>query len=129
MIAPINDQVCTKYLYSSAYKAVGQFLTIPPECTLRDYTHILKFDVITSPAIIQRLKEDMDYEKCTPTQKKFRLLINEMKLKSWLVFSKTSGQLVGFVDLGSVKQLASSMEDDMTSPICELAKQILVMMV
>jgi len=107
-------------------QAVGQFLTLPSECTLRDYTHILNFDVITSPAIIQQLKEDMDYEKCTPTQKKFRLLIDEMKLKSWLVFRKTSGQLVGFVDLGSFEQLASSMEDDMTSPICKLAKQMMV---
>jgi len=68
----------------------------------------------------------MDYEKCTPTQKKFRLLIDEMKLKSWLVFRKTSGQLVGFVDLGSFEQLAFSMEDDMASPICKLAKQMMI---
>jgi len=122
-----------KYLSSSAYKAVGQFLTLPSERTLRDYTHVLKFDVGTSSAIIQRLKEDMDYENCTPTQKKICLLIDEMKLKSRLVFSKTSGRLVGFVDLGSVneeiEQLASSLEDDNTLPVCELAKHMLVIMV
>jgi len=122
-----------KYLSSSAYKAVGQFLTLPSERTLRDYTHVLKFDVGTSSAIIQRLKEDMDYENCTPTQKKVCLLIDEMKLKSRLVFSKTSGRLVGFVDLGSVneeiEQLASSLEDDNTLPVCELAKHMLVIMV
>ena len=122
-----------KYLSSSAYKAVGQFLTLPSERTLRDYTHVLKFGVGTSPTIIQRLKEDMEYEKCTPTQKKICLLIDEMKLKSKLVYSKASGRLVGFVDLGSVneeiEQLASSLEDDKTLPVCELAKQMLVMMV
>jgi len=122
-----------KYLSSSAYKAVGQFLTLPSERTLRDYTHVLKFDVGTSSAIIQRLKEDMDYENCTQTQKKICLLIDEMKVKSRLVFSKTSGRLVGFVDLGSVneeiEQLASSLEDDNTLPICELAKHMLVIMV
>ena len=79
------------------------------------------------------LKEDMDYENCTPTQKKVCLLIDEMKLKSRLVFSKTSGRLVGFVDLGSVneeiEQLASSLEDDNTLPVCELAKHMLVIMV
>ena len=72
----------------------------------------------------------MEYDKCTPTQKKICLLIDE---KSRLVFSKASGRLVGFVDLGSVNEeiehLATSLEDDKTLPVYELAKQMLVMMV
>ena len=40
---------------------------------------------------------------------------------------------MGFVDLGSVneevRQLVSSLEDHKTLPVCELAKQMLVMMV
>lgn len=93
-----------KYLSSAAYRAIGQFFTLPSDRTLRDYTHFMRFDAGTSPSILQRLKEDMNFSECTVVQKKVALLIDEMKVKSGLVFSKSSGRLVGFVDLGKVNQ-------------------------
>ena len=62
----------------------------------------MRFDVGTSPSVLQRLKEDMNFSSCTVVQKKIALLIDEMKVKSGLVFCKSSGRLVGFVDLGKV---------------------------
>ena len=62
----------------------------------------MQFDAGTSPSVLQCLKEDMNFSNCTVVQKKVALLIDEMKVKSGLVFSKSSGCLVGFVDLGKV---------------------------
>ena len=42
-------------------------------------------------------------------KKKFCLLINEMKIKSGLAFSKSCAKLVGFCDLGSVSSKLSEM--------------------
>ena len=33
-----------RYLSSSDYKAVGQFLKLPLESLFRDYTHVLNFE-------------------------------------------------------------------------------------
>ena len=85
-------------------RAVGQFFTLPPDRTLRDYTHFMQFDAGTSPSVIQHPKGDMNFSNnyCTVVQKKVTLLIDEMKLKSGLVLSKSPGRLVGYVDLGKV---------------------------
>lgn len=92
-----------RYLSSSDYKAVGQFLKLPLESLLRDYTHVLNFETWCR---YQWLKEDINRENCTPTQKKISLLIGGL---CWpIVWDWT--------------QLASS-SDDKNLPICELAKQ------
>ena len=57
--------------------------------------------------------------------------MDEMKIKSGLVFSKRSGSLVGFIDLGSVnRDMERLTTDDMTanSSNGQLAKQIFVFM-
>ena len=82
-----------KYLSSTSYKAVGNFLALPSERTLWDYTHVIKFQRGTSSDI--RLKADMDFEHISPSQKKIALIMDEMKIKSGLVFNKSSGKLVG----------------------------------
>jgi len=57
------------------------------------------------------------------------LSMDEMKIKSGLVFSKRSGGLVGFVDLGSVNRDIESLAADDTDPsVVPLADQMLVFM-
>ena len=120
-----------KYLSSAAYRAVGQFLALPSKRTLRDYTHCIKFSAGMKSSIVHRLKDDINFEKCTPSEQKVSLIINEVKVKSGLVFTKSTGQLVGFIDLGKVNeeldQLAVSFnegEQQSSEP-----KQMLVLMV
>lgn len=74
-----------KYLSSTAYSAVWNFIALPSERTLRDYTHVMKFEAGTSSRIINRLKEDMCLEGSSQSQKKFALLMDEMKVKKGLV--------------------------------------------
>ena len=121
-----------KYLSTSAYRAVGGFISLPSERTLRDYTHWIEFGTGTSTAAVDRLNQDLNYEKLSNTQKKIVLLMDEMKIHSGLVFNKNSGQLVGFTDLGEVNEdldnLAATLMCE--SPVVpKLAEQMLVFMV
>ena len=53
-----------RYLSSTAYKAVGNFLHLPSKRTLQDYTHVMKFNAGTSSDVMERFKRDVSREKC-----------------------------------------------------------------
>ncbi len=65
--------------------------------------------------------------------KKFVILLDEMKIKSGIVFNKKLGKLVGFVDLGTINNdlevLESSLTSTATSVQPQLADSMLVLMV
>ena len=82
-----------KYLSSTSYKAVGQFLAHPSERTLRDYTHFMKFDAGTQPSVIHRLKNDMKFDECTPAQRKVGLLVKSKSKVAWCLESHQIGWL------------------------------------
>ncbi len=113
-----------KYLSSTAYKAVGSFLALPSQRTLQDYmyTHVMKFEAGTSD-MISRMKADLGFGHSSPSQRKIALLMDEMKVKSGLVFNKSSGKLVGFVDLTSINKELKSLETLMRSDISHQPQQ------
>lgn len=63
-----------------------------------------------------------------PLHKVCALSMDEMKIKSGLVFSKRSGNLVGFVDLSSANRDIERLAADPESSNTELADQMLVQM-
>ena len=76
----------------------------------------------------------MEFDQCSSSQKKVTVLMNEMKIKSALVFTKSAGKLVGFVNLQDtnkdLEMLKSTLSEDTASPEQpELADSMLVMMV
>ena len=73
---------------------------LPSERTLTDYTHWISPHAGVQLEYIERLASFLDDVPCKHHH--CALLIDEMKLKSGLVFNKHSGTLVGFVDLGTV---------------------------
>ena len=119
-----------KYLSSSSYRAVRQsgFLSLPSERTLSDYTHWSSAHHGVQLEFIEHFKAMAESEVKAPLQKVVALSMDEMKIKSGLVFSKRSGNLVGFVDLGSankdIEQLAAEPEPSLP----ELADQMFVVM-
>ena len=123
-----------RYLSSTAYRSIGNFLALPSQRTLRDYTHVLSFDAGVSGEVVNRLKVDMNFEQCSSSQKKVTVLLDEMKIKSGLVFNKSTGRLIGFVNLGDVNrdleilQLTLN-EANHQSKQPQLADSMLVMMV
>ena len=63
-----------RYLSSTAYRSVRSFLALPSQRTLRDYTHVMKFDAGVSGDVVKRLKEDMEFDRCSSSQKKVTVL-------------------------------------------------------
>ena len=121
-----------QYLSSSAYNAVGNFLSLPTQRTLRDYTHFTSFQTGLSVPIINMFKEDM--RPSSSSQRKVTILMDEMKVKSGLVFNKASNRLVGFVNLGEVNSDLEILRQNLSeernsSKQAELAENMLVMMV
>ena len=121
-----------KYMSTSAYRAVCQsgIINLPSERTLSDYTHWTSAHSGVQLEFIEHFKCMMEEDVSTPEQRRCALSMDEMKIKSGLVFSKRTGSLVGFVDLGSAERdLERLTQKDATeSANGRLADQIFVFM-
>lgn len=119
-----------KYMSTSAYRAVRQsgIISVPSERTLSDYTHWTKAHSGIQFEFVEELKSRLEKE-VTSSHYHCTIVVDEMKIKSGLIFDKHSGRLTGFVDLGDVnrdmEQLLNQ-EQEESSP--KLADQVLVFM-
>ena len=121
-----------KYLSSNAYRAVSSFLALPSRRTLCDYTHVMAIDSGVSCEVIERLKNDMNFSTCSDSQKMVSVMLDEMKIKSGLVFNRHTGKIVGFVNLGSICSDLDALQSSLLSEISkppEIAGSMLVLMV
>ena len=91
-----------KMLSSAAYHALrtSGFLTLPSECTLRDYTHIVKGAVGIQPEVNEQLIKEAKVTKLQEYEKFVVVAFDEVKIREDLVYDKHTGQVIGFVDLG-----------------------------
>ena len=125
-----------RYASTSAYRAVTKcgFLSLLSERTLRDYTHWCSVHNGIQVPFIQQMKKELDRQGIVGTKRVSCLLMDEMKIKSGLVFSKSTGELVGFSDLGTVNSDLESLGSALSngtplSKQCEVADHILAFMV
>ena len=123
-----------RYLSTSAYRALGNFIALPSQRTLCDYTHVMDVGAGVSHPMISMMKNSMNFEASSAADRMVGILCDEMKVKSGLVFNKQSGRLVGFVDLGSLNsdlqalEKTLSRETGVTAEPPELAQSMLVLM-
>ena len=123
-----------KYISSNAYRAVGNFLALPSKRTLSDYTNVMSVETGLSCTLIERMKRDMKFESCTASEKLVGIMMDEVKIKSGLVFNKKTDKIVGFVDLGSINANLEAFQSSLASGRTEqqkpeLAGSMLVLMV
>lgn len=90
-----------KYLSTSAYKAVclSGTINLPSERTLTDYSHWAAPHSGVQLEFIEEFRTLLVDVPCG--QHHCALSMDEMKIKSGLVFNKHNGTLVGFTDLSS----------------------------
>ncbi len=90
------------YMSTSAYRAVRQsgIINLPSERTISDFSHWASAQSGVQVELIERFKHMLESDVSSPAQHQCALSMDEMKIKSGLVFSKRTGSLVGFVDLG-----------------------------
>ena len=133
---PLVIRFALSLLYSSraAYHTVTSsgFLSLPSKRTLRDYSHWctvrngVYYDFITqAKTIVKQEGIQMD-----DAEQPFVVLIDEMKIRSGLIFNKNTGELVGFTSLGQVNHdidtIASSSNGEDTVSV---AKKVLAFMI
>lgn len=123
-----------RYLSTSAYRALSNYIALPSQRTLCDYTHVMDVSAGVSHPMIGKMKADMRFDDSSAPDRIVGILCDEMKVKSGLVFNKQSGRLVGFVDLGSLNsdlaalEKALSRDTGITAEPPELAQSMLVLM-
>ncbi len=121
------------YMSSGAYRAVGNSLALPSRRTLSDYTNVMTVESEINIEMIDRLKRDMNFDSCTSPEKLIGIMMDEMKVKSGLVFNRRTDRIVGFVNLGSINNdleaLQSSLVDEAAKQQPEVASSMLVLMI
>jgi hypothetical protein len=74
--------------------------------------------------------EDLEDKTKDCAGEHFVLVFDEMKIKNELVYQKHSGQIIGYVNLGSVENQLMQLEDDMYgNSQCQVATHVLQFMV
>lgn len=86
-----------------------QFLNLPSKNTLLKYINFTNPGCGFNPDVIGNIARQFD-EKFKSHQKQVSLVVDEMKIKSGLVFSTTTGRLVGFCEEGSVNDILTEFE-------------------
>lgn len=130
----IRFALSLKYASTAAFQQVTKlgFLALPSERTLRDYTHWCSIKAGVQAPFINQQKRAIKEEKFTEDKKQFCLLMDEMKIKSGLAFSKSSGKLIGFCDLSNInteiESLSACLSGESDQPP-KLASHMLVFMV
>ncbi len=96
----------------SAYRELRESgaLILPSERVLRDYKNYFKPGAGISKENIEELKDKTSEH--TGIQKYVAVIMDEMKLQENLVFDKTSGELIGFIDLGDPLTTFANVDED-----------------
>ena len=89
---------------SSAYNLIREsgFLQLPHPTTLHPYSHFATPASGFNSDLVLRIINDHISEEMPPHHRDVSLLFDEMKIKSGLVYSKATGNVVGVVDVGSI---------------------------
>jgi len=116
---------------SKAYNGIRHVLALPSERTLFDYSHATESGTgIKESVVAQLIKEAQNLDLYSTDHKKYVGIIHdEVRIKSDLVFNKHTGELVGFLDLGSVGNELKELERALNGKDQVVAKYMLVVMV
>ena len=109
-------------------------IALPSQRTLRDYSNAVKAGSGFTFEVDDQLHRAANLTKSSSYHSLVAVLIDEMHIKEDLVYDKHTGQLIGFVDLGSInnhlarfEQLLCEDGEEMNIPL--LAKSMVVFMV
>ena len=88
-----------------AYKMLrgSKFLALPHQSTLQDYTSYLRVSPGINVSILKNLIDDVGPKK--HISKNVTLVFDEIKIKSNLVYSKSTGKLKGFIETGDINDV------------------------
>ena len=125
-----------KLLSSSAYHAMpsSNFMSLPSERTVRDYTHYVEARSGFQDNIDADLKREAKLQELPEWKKYIVVMIDEMKIKESLVYDKHSAHIIRFIDIGDVGNQLIRLEESRGGAIADsqhqpIATHMLVLMV
>ncbi|XP_063962159.1 uncharacterized protein LOC135155820 [Lytechinus pictus] len=104
------------------------FINLPYQNTLRKYTHFTDSTPGFNKDLLTEIIKEQDLDNQPDFKRNVCLLMDEMKIKSGLVFS-ASGRLVGFSDLGNINNEQKTFEEYLKGESTKLATHVFVLMV
>ena len=126
---PLIIKWCLYLQHLSGKKAISGCIKLPSQRTLRDYTHYIKSQVGFSGDVDQAIVDAANLS--VDLHKYVTLVMDEIYIKSDLVYEKHEGTLVGFVNVGDTKnqilEFEAIISNGESSP--SLAKTMIVFMV
>ena len=76
-------------------------MTLPSKRTLRDYTNSFKNKPGFQDEVDQQLLDEIP-KGLSESRRYVAVLDDEMKVNEGLIFSKHSGEIIGFINLGNI---------------------------
>ena len=99
----------------AAYKQMAskrnKLLILPHENTLKKYINFTKPESGFNIDIIDCLIKDSKVEKLPEGQKNVSLIFDEIKIKSGLIYRKSSGEIIGFTEMGDLNEEIERFKD------------------
>ncbi|XP_065678109.1 uncharacterized protein LOC136093118 [Hydra vulgaris] len=133
---PIMIRWCSSiYLKSpSTYKHIckTQFLNLPCKNTLLQYINFTQLGCGFNHKVIEHLIIETNITKLQDFEKNVSFVFDEMKIKSGLVFSSTSGKVVGISEMGEINDALESFKkkcEGLSESEPTLPKYVIVFMV
>ena len=89
---------------AKAYEGVRSFLSLPCSRTLYDYSHYMEHKLGVNPKVTEQLIHSASKMGCYEAEHRsfIGILHDEIKIKSDLVYNKSTGELIGYVRLDDV---------------------------
>ena len=92
---------------------------LPHVNTLKKYINFTDPMTGFNPDIIKQLIKDSKLEILEEYQKNVSLLFDEMKIQSNLVYKKSTGKIVGFVEMGDINEEISQFQTKFEDSECQ----------
>ena len=103
---PLMIRWCLGLYHTSpcAYEFIKKscFFKLPHKSTLLDYSIYATPQTGFNPETIQKLYEEADLDNIREHERNVSLLFDEMKIHTELIYSKSTGKLIAFVEMGNI---------------------------
>ncbi|KAK3924130.1 DNA transposase [Frankliniella fusca] len=119
-----------RMLSPAAYDYLRGVISLPSQRRLFDYSQFIDIQEGVQQELLEHLQHEIEKKCPNKCDQYFSLLLDEMSIRSDLVFNSRTGDLVGYTNLtsleSSMRELEAEMEDNKYEK--KLAKKVLVFM-
>ena len=112
-------------------RATG-FLKLPHRSTLQQYTSFTSIGASFNPDVIKKYYNELKLADLPIHERICSIMFDEMKIKSGLVFSRSTGTIIGFTELGQISDEIDSLERSLQKDrkkVRPLATHVLAIMI